>query len=108
MKIKLIEELKNLNEEKTILQEKLDNFKYVATEEEFDDSLDIEGPTFVLGEEFYPSHIIKRCDPELYQTLKEKFENDTDIEEIKEWNDLDKRMFDIRNRIEEIESKLED
>ena len=101
-------EMNSINEQIENLQSQLDHFEYEVSESEFDDYLDgcYETVT-VAGMEFYPSDILKSCDPVAYRCAKSDYESNYDVEDCAEWQDLDRELLDLRYKLEDLESDLE-
>lgn len=108
MKNEIIAQIAQLKAEKAELQSQIDNFEYESSDEEYDEMLDSEGLVKVCGLEFYPSTILKECDPVAYRCGKSDYDSNFDLEEVEEWMELDKKLLEIRYQIEDLESDLED
>ena len=85
----------------------LNNFEYTMTEEEFNDYLndgydDVE----IFGLTFTPSEIIKNCDPVAYRCYKNDHESSFDVEELREYQDLEQEVTDLKEHIEYLENKI--
>lgn len=84
------------------------NFSTNPHVEAFDELLDMDGTVMVAGMEFYPSDILKNCDPIAYRISVNEY-IDTMIEDLRydlvhtDEDDLDE-IEDIQARIEELES----
>ena len=75
-------EMNSINEQIENLQSQLDHFEYEASEEEFNDFLDdCYDMVTVAGMEFYPSDILKSCDPIAYRCMKSDYESNYDVED---------------------------
>ena len=101
-------EMNSTNEQIENLQAQLDHFEYEASEEEFNDFLDAcyESVT-IAGMKFYPSDVLKSCDPVAYRCAKSDYESNYDVEDCAEWQDLDRELLDLRYKLEDLESDLE-
>ena len=54
-------------------QSNIETFEYSCTDDEYDEMLDeIEGSITVVGMEFFPSDILKSCDPVAYRCAKKR------------------------------------
>ena len=89
-------------------QQELDAFEYEATESEYDEFLDLEGPVSVGNMEFYPSDIIKKCDPTAYRCGKADYESQIDLNGVEEYRDLYSELEELESELEDLESELED
>lgn len=101
-------EMNSINAQIENLQSQLDNFEYEVSEDDFNDFLDgcCESVT-IAGLEFYPSDILKSCDPIAYRCMKSDYESSYDIEDCAEWQALDRELLDLRYKLEDLESDLE-
>lgn len=101
-------EMNSINEQIENLQSQLDHFEYEVSESEFDDFLDeCYDVVTVAGMEFYPSDVLKSCDPIAYRCAKSEYESNYDVEDCAEWQELDKELLDLRYKLEDLESDLE-
>lgn len=102
----------NIAELNTLIQEKqkeIDSFEYEVSESDFDEFLDeIESEVTVCGMTFYPSDILKSCDPVAYRCAKSDYESNFDLDDVEEYNDLKQELEDLESKLEEFESELED
>lgn len=102
-------EMISINTQIENLQSQLDHFEYEVSEEEFNDFLDdCYDMVTVAGLEFYPSDILKSCDPIAYRCMKSDYESNYDVEDCAEWQELDRELLDLRYKLEDLESELED
>ena len=96
-------------------QVNIENFEYEASESEFDEFLDeIESSVTVAGMEFFPSDILKSCDPVAYRCAKNDFESDYDLDNCEEYSDLkdeldslDDQLSDLENDLDELNDELD-
>ena len=101
-------EINSINEQIENLQSQLDHFEYEVSESDFNDFLDdCYDMVTVAGMEFYPSDILKSCDPVAYHCAKSEYESNYDVEDCAEWQDLDRELSDLRYKLEDLESDLE-
>ena len=107
MKTEIIAQIAELNARKAALQSQIDSFEYEASDEEYDDMLDCEGVVNVCGLEFYPSTILKECDPVTYRCGKSDYENSVDIEDLEEYQDLLSEREEIESEIADLTEQLE-
>lgn len=90
-------------------QNEINSFEYEISENDFDDFLDeIEQPVNVCGMEFYPSDILKNCDPIAYSCAKSDYESNYDLDDVEEYCDLKSELEDLESELEDLESELED
>ena len=85
----------------------IENFEYKASESEFDEFLDeIEGSITVAGMEFFPSDILKSCDPVAYRCAKNNFESDYDLDNCEEYSDLKDELEALEGQLSDLENDL--
>lgn len=89
-------------------QSEIDNFEYEVSESDFDSYLDDEGSVTVCGLEFYPSDILKSCDPVAYRCAKSDYESNYDLDDVAEYSDLKEELESLESELEDLESELED
>ena len=90
-------------------QSEIDSFEYEVSESDFDSYLDeIEQPVNVCGMEFYPSDILKSCDPIAYRCAKADYESSYDLDDVEEYADLKDELEALESELEALESELED
>ena len=90
-------------------QKEIDHFEYSCTESEYDDFLDeIEGSITVAGMEFYPSDILKSCDPVAYRCAKNDYESNYDLDDVEEYNDLKDELELLEDRLSDLKSELDE
>ena len=75
-------------------QSEINSFEYEISESDFDSYLDDEGLVTVLGLDFYPSNILKSCDPVAYHCSKSDYESSIDLDDVEEYSDL-KTMLEV-------------
>lgn len=101
--------IESLNDEIKTKQHEIDSFEYEVSDSDFDDVLDdVEDSVTVYGITFYPSYILKNCDPVAYRCAKADYESDYDLDSVAEYQDLKQELEDLENELEELESELED
>ena len=113
----------NINQEIEMLESKIDsikadienkqseinNFEYEIPEGDFDSYLDdIEQVVNVCGMEFYPSDILKSCDPIAYRCAKSEYESNYDLDDVEGYCDLKDELEALESELEELENELED
>ena len=101
-------EMNSINEQIENLQSQLDHFEYKVSESEFDDFLDdCYDMVIVAGMEFYPSDVLKSCDPVAYRCAKSDYESNYDVEDCEEWQEMSEKLSDLLYKLEDLESDLE-
>ena len=58
--------------------------------------------------EFYPSDILKSCDPVAYRCGKNDYESNFDLDDCEEYNDLQDELEALKHDLEELEDQLSD
>ena len=92
----------------TSKQSEIDNFEYECTESEFDEMLDDCHETYNLGGmTFYPSDILKSCDPIAYRISKSEYESNYDLDDVEEYNDLKDELEILEYELELLDAELE-
>lgn len=90
-------------------QSEIDSFEYEISENDFNEFLDeIEEPVNICGMEFYPSDILKNCDPTAYRCAKSDYESSYDLDDVEEYADLKDELEALEAELEGLESELED
>ena len=90
-------------------QSEIDSFEYEISEPDFDEFLDdVEESVTICGIEFYPSDILKSCDPIAYRCAKSDYESNYDLDDVEEYCDLKEELEDLESELEDLESELED
>lgn len=93
----------------TSKQSEIDNFEYECSESEFDEMLDDCHETYELGGmTFYPSDILKSCDPIAYRISKSEYESNYDLDDVEEYNDLKDELESLEDELSDLESELEE
>ena len=88
-------------------QSEIDNFEYEISESDFDEVLDDEGSVTVCGMEFYPSDILKSCDPIAYRCAKAEYESSYGLDDVEEYVDLKDELEALESELDDLESELE-
>ena len=91
-----------------VLQMDIDNFEYECSESDFDDYLDEAGEQHTSVGTFYPSDILKNCDPIAYRCAKSEYESDYDLDDCEEYTDMAEEFNSLENELEDLESDLEE
>ena len=105
----LKDQIAKLGSSIVIKQSEIDNFEYKCSEDEFDEMLDeIESEVTVCGMTFYPSDILKSCDPIAYRISKSEYESNYDLDDCEEYNDLKDELESLEDELSDLESELEE
>lgn len=89
------------------LQADINNFEYECSENEFDDYLDQDGEQHTSVGTFYPSDILKSCDPVAYRCAKSDYESNYDLDDIEEYTDMVEQLDDLESDLVGLEDDLE-
>lgn len=90
-------------------QSEIDNFEYECSESEFDEFLDDCHETYSLGSmTFYPSDVLKSCDPIAYRICKSEYESDYDLDDCEEYQELWTELQGLKIDLESLEGELDD
>ena len=90
-------------------QNEINSFEYEISESEFDEFLDeVEQSVTVCGMEFYPSDILKSCDPIAYRIAKSDYESNIDLDDVTEYADLKEELDALESELEDLYDQLED
>lgn len=107
-------EIENLELTISELVSEIDGFEYSMTEAEFDDFLDEEGKQHTSVGSFYPSDILKNCDPVAYRCAKSDYEGNFDLDDcveytnmLEELESLDNYLFSLQDELDSLESEAE-
>ena len=77
--------------------------------DQFDECLDEAGSIKVAGCTFYPSQILKECDPVAYRCgLNDFADSEFDKEDTEEYQSLQEEIYQLESDIEDLESEIED
>jgi len=89
-------------------QSEIDNFEYECSESEYDEMLDDCCPTVeVAGITFYPSDVLKSCDPIAYRCGKSDYESEYDVSDCADYQDLEAELLQLEEHLESLEEQLE-
>ena len=89
-------------------QSEINSFEYEISESDFDIYLDGEGSVTVCDMSFYPSEILKSCDPVAYRCAKSDYEYNIDLDDVEEYSNLKDELEALESELEDFESELED
>ena len=101
-------EIENLELNVSELKSKIDNFEYSLTDAEFDDFLDGEGLQRTSVGSFYPSDILKNCDPIAYRCAKSEYEGNFDLDDLTEYTDMVEELESLESDLESLQDELKD
>lgn len=89
-------------------QSEIDNFEYECSESEYDEMLDDCYPNVeVVGMTFYPSDVLKSCDPIAYRCGKSDYESEYDVSDCADYQDLEAELLQLEEHLESLEEQLE-
>ena len=89
------------------VQSQINNFEYESSEPDYDEVLDSEGEINVNGLSFYPSDIIKNCDPIAYRCGKVDYDSSVDIEDLDEYQDLLETLEQLKSELFDLNMEAE-
>ena len=93
----------------TTVQSNIETFEFSCTEEQFNDFLDdAEQSITIWGMEFYPSDILKNCDPVAYRCAKSDYEANFDVSDCEEYQDLQKEIEELESQLDDLQTELDD
>ena len=100
-------EIENLELNIAELKADIDNFEYSLTEAEFDDFLDEEGEQHTSVGSFYPSDILKNCDPVAYRCAKSDYEGNFDLDNCTEYTDMVEELESLESDLKSLQYELD-
>ena len=90
-------------------QSNIESFEYECSENEFDEFLDDCNETYNIGNmTFYPSDILKYCDPIAYRCSKSDYESNYDLDDCEEYTDMIEQLESLNNELEDLQIELSD
>ena len=90
-------------------QSNIETFEYEVSESEFDEFLDeVESSVVIYGMEFFPSDILKSCDPVAYRCAKNDFESNYDLNNCEEYSDLKDELESLEDQLADLENELDE
>ena len=101
-------EIENLELDISESKAKIDNFEYSLTDIEFDDFLDEWGIQHTSVGSFYPSDILKKCDPIAYRCMKSDYESNFDLAVCAEYTDMVKELESLESDLESLQDEFKD
>lgn len=91
------------------LQHDIYHFEYECSESDFDDYLDSIYPEINIGSlTFYPSQVMKDCDPIAYRCAKSDYESEYDLDDCEEYCNLKDELEELESELVDLESELEE
>ena len=99
--------IENLEYEIESLKSDIDNFEYSMTDAEFDDVLDEDGVQHTSVGSFYPSDILKNCDPVAYRCAKSEYEGNFDLDNLTEYMDMVEELESLKDELDNLENEAE-
>lgn len=102
-------EIDFINKNISLLTYNIDTFEYECSEDEFDESLNGCHEAYNIGNmTFYPSDILKSCDPIAYRCSKSDYESNFDLDNCEEYTDMVEQLESLNNELEDLENELSD
>ena len=99
--------IENLELDIAELKSDIDNFEYSTTDAEFDDVLDEDGVQHTSVGSFYPSDILKNCDPVAYRCAKSEYEGNFDLDNLTEYMDMVEELESLKDELDNLENEAE-
>ena len=99
-------EIENLELDITELKTEIDGFEYLLTEAEFDDILDEDGEQRTSVGSFYPSDILKNCDPVAYRCAKSDYEGNFDLDDCVEYPEMVEELEILESDLKSLQDEL--
>ena len=100
-------EIENLELDISKLKSEIDNFEYSLTEAEFDKYLDEDGEQHTSVGSFYPSDILKNCDPVAYRCAKSDYEGNFDLDNCTEYTDMVEELENLESELNILQDELD-
>ena len=101
-------EIENLELSISELKSEINDFEYSLTDAEFDEYLDEEGEQHTSVGSFYPSDILKNCDPVAYRCAKSDYEGNFDLDDCTEYTDMVEELEGLESHLESLQDELKD
>ena len=99
-------EIENLELTISELKSEIDGFEYSLTESEFDEYLDEVGEQHTSVGSFYPSDILKNCDPVAYRCAKSDYEGNFDLDDCVEYTDMVDELESLKSDLDSLQDEL--
>lgn len=100
-------EIENLELNITELKAEIEGFEYSLTEAEFDEYLDELGEQHTSVGSFYPSDILKNCDPIAYRCAKSDYEGNFDLDDCAEYTDLVEELESLESDLKSLQDEID-
>ena len=100
-------EIENLELSITELKAEFDGFEYSMTEAEFDGFLDEEGKQHTSVGPFYPSDILKNCDPVAYRCAKADYEGNFGLGDYATYTKMSFQLESLESDLESLQNELD-
>ena len=101
-------EIENIELNISKLKADIDNFEYSLTNSEFDEILDEEGEQPTSVGSFYPSDILKSCDPIAYHCIKSDYEANFDLKNCAEYTGMVEELKELESDLKSLQDELND
>ena len=101
-------EIENLELSISELKSEINDFEYSLTDAEYDEYLDEEGEQHTSVGSFYPSDILKSCDPVAYRCAKSDYEGNFDLDDCMEYTDMVEELEGLEIRLGSLQDELKD
>lgn len=98
------EELSEVRDELQYIEDNKDEY---IEESDYEEILDCEGVVSVGGLDFYPSTILKQCDPIAYNEGWSNFCDSVDITEYVQYKEVEAEAEGLEAEIEDLEAEIE-
>ena len=99
-------EIENLELNIIELKADIDNFEYSMTDSEFDELLDEEGEQHTSVGSFYPSDILKNCDPVAYRCIKSEYEWSFDLGDCTFYTGMVEGLESLESDLKSLQDEL--
>ena len=101
-------EIETLELSITELKSEINDFEYSLTDAEWDEYLDEDGEQHTSVGSFYPSDILKNCDPVAYRCAKSDYEGNFDLDDCTEYTDMVEELENLESDLESLNDELKD
>ena len=99
-------EIEDLELKISELNFEINDFEYSSTDAEFDEYLDEDGVQHTSVGSFYPSDILKSCDPVAYRCAKSDYEGNFDLDDCTEYTDMVEELESLESELESLQDEL--
>ena len=100
-------EIENLELKISELNSEINDFEYSLTDAEFDEYLDEDGEQHTSVGSFYPSDILKNCDPVAYRCMKSDYEGNFDLDDCTEYTDMVEELESLKGELESLQDEID-